>query len=62
MKPCNFSLLLHVALERIERHVDPNFMNTIIPAPATGHEQTVKQMFEMLKKECTKSVKEYGHD
>lgn len=61
MKPCNFCLLLHVALQRIEEHVAPEFMNTVIPAPATGDDKTVKEMFEMLKKECVKSVKEYGN-
>ena len=57
MKPCNFSLLLHLALQRIEDHVDPEFMNTVILAPATGDDKTVKEMFEMLKEECVKCVK-----
>ena len=57
MKPCNFSLLLHCALQRIEDHVALEFMNTVIPAPATGNDQTVKEMFEMLKDECVKCVK-----
>ena len=57
MKPCNFCLLLHVALQRIEDHVSPEFMNAVIPAPATGNDETVKEMFEMLKAECIKCVK-----
>ena len=62
MKPCNFCLLLHVALQRIEDHVSPEFMNAVIPAPATGNDETVKEMFEMLKTECVKCVKEHGND
>lgn len=62
MKPCNFSLLLHCTLQRIEDHVAPEFMNTVIPAPATGDNKTIKQMFEMLKDACIKCVKEYGNN
>lgn len=57
MRPCSFSFLLHVALDRIEKHVSSEFMNTVIPAPATGDDKTVKEMFEMLKDECVKCVK-----